>query len=55
MTVFGVDQLLGVKVREDESTLASPVLLLLTITVTFEEGALFSATLNVEVVPSSLV
>ena len=52
MTVCGVVQSPGVKVREDELTLASPVSLLLTLTVTFEEGA-FSLTVNVEVVPSS--
>jgi len=48
-------QLLGVKVRLDELTVPSELLLLLTLTVTLLEGVLFRATLNVEVVPSSEV
>ena len=46
-------QLFGVKVREEGLTVPSDVLLLLTVTVIVLEGALFRATLNVEVVPSS--
>ena len=41
------------KVREEGLTVPSEVSLLLTVTVIVLEGALFRATLNVEVVPSS--
>jgi hypothetical protein len=55
VTVWVLFQLFGVKVRLDGLTVPSELLLLLTLTLTLSEGALFRATLNVEVVPLSLV
>ena len=43
------------KVSVDGLTVPSEILLLLTLTVVFDKGAIFRAALNVEVVPSSEV